>query len=330
MRRSFTRGPFGRWLLIATTVVALRLGDTAWAQERQKQVLVLYSTRQDAQIVIVGDRELPRILGDGLPAGIDYYTEHIDQARFSHPEYQIAFRDSLRLKYEHHRFDVVIAMGDIPLDFVDRNRDLLFAGAPVVFFRDQPLTRPIANATGVVVERNLSGTLALAAALQPDLRQVFIVTGAAGRTCWTSARGAVATVRISIRHHLSVWSADEGSRGAAGIIARAVRRLLCERRSGRRRSELPAVGLPGPRHGSGQCAGVQLGGLGDGSRHRRRRPEGPDTRGAGGRRHRSARASRRAGRLHPDVFARSECQSGRLASAAALGDQRSARACWNS
>ena len=87
MRRSFTRGPFGRWLLIATAVVALRLGDTAWAQERQQQVLVLYSTRRDAQIVVVGDRELPQILGDGLPAGIDYYTEHIDQARFSHAEY---------------------------------------------------------------------------------------------------------------------------------------------------------------------------------------------------------------------------------------------------
>ena len=180
MRRSFTRGPFSPRLLIATTVVTLLLGDRAWAQERQKQVLVLYSTRQDSQIVIVGDRELQRILGKGLPGGIDYYTEHIDQARFSHAEYEVAFRDSLRLKYEHHRFDVVIAMGDVPLDFVDRNRDALFADAPVVFFSHQPWTRRMTDATGVTVEQNFSGTLALAAALQPDLRHVFIVTGTPG------------------------------------------------------------------------------------------------------------------------------------------------------
>ena len=47
----------------------------------QKQVLVLYSNRRDAQIVTVGDRELPRILNDGHPDGIDYYSEVIDRVR---------------------------------------------------------------------------------------------------------------------------------------------------------------------------------------------------------------------------------------------------------
>jgi len=77
---------------------ALMLGSLGAAREaraepRQKQVLVLYSTRRDAQIVVVGDREMPRILAGGLPEGLDYYSEFIDSARFQHQDYQDAFRD---------------------------------------------------------------------------------------------------------------------------------------------------------------------------------------------------------------------------------------------
>ena len=89
-------------------------------------MLVLYATRRDAQIAVVGDRELPRILQDGLPDGVDYYSEFIDQARFSQADYQDAFRDFLLLKYAGKVFDLVIAMGDMPFDFVDRYRDVLF------------------------------------------------------------------------------------------------------------------------------------------------------------------------------------------------------------
>ena len=49
----------------------------------------------------------------------------------------------------------------------------------------------------------------------------------------------------------------------------------------------------------------------------------------GGRRAGAPGPSRRAGRQHPVVLARSECPSGGLASASALGHQRSARPCWN-
>ena len=51
-------------------------------------MLVLYSTRRDAQIAVVGERELPRILDRGLEARLDYYSEYIDRARFPEAEYQ--------------------------------------------------------------------------------------------------------------------------------------------------------------------------------------------------------------------------------------------------
>ena len=83
----------------------------ALAPEAQKQVLVLYATRRDAQLVTVGDRELPRILAGSLSTGVDYYSEVMDQARYTQDDYKGAFRSFLDLKYEGHRFDVVIAMG---------------------------------------------------------------------------------------------------------------------------------------------------------------------------------------------------------------------------
>src|SRR5262249_24282354 len=57
----------------------------------RKQVLVLYSTRRDAQIVAVADRAIPRVLEDGLADGVDYYSDFIDRARFPSVDYQQAF-----------------------------------------------------------------------------------------------------------------------------------------------------------------------------------------------------------------------------------------------
>jgi signal transduction histidine kinase len=167
-------------LIVSCLSVALTtdLLELTLAQDRQKKVLVLYATRRDAQIVVVGDRELPRILEQGLPEGLDYYSEFIDQARFPQAGYEDAFSDFLRSKYKGQQFDLVVAMGDTPLEFVEKNRAALFPGTPVVFFTSSAVTGRIPNATGLAAELNLSGTLDLAIALQPDTRHVFVVSGA--------------------------------------------------------------------------------------------------------------------------------------------------------
>jgi signal transduction histidine kinase len=166
-----------RSLYIVAITVALHPAATTWAASRQKQVLVLYATRRDAQIVAVADRDLPRILHNGLAEGVDYYSEFMDSGRNA-AEYERAFRDFLRLKYGGHDFDLVVAMDHTALGFLDAKRSELFGETPIVFFSDRPLARRLANATGVTTELNLSGTLALATALQPDAREVFVVSGA--------------------------------------------------------------------------------------------------------------------------------------------------------
>jgi len=168
------------WLLLAVNLFLTALGAAASvsAAERQKQVLVLYSTRRDAQIVIVGERELPRILEEGLPEGLDYYSEYIDKPRFPDSAHQAPFRDFLRLKYARQRFDVVIAIDDTALEFVRTFRNDLFPETPVVFFASSPVSVQPPNSTGVIAHVDYGGTLKLALNLQPDLRRVVVVSGA--------------------------------------------------------------------------------------------------------------------------------------------------------
>jgi len=167
-------------LPVAILLTWLSATGSAWAQDRQARALVLYSTRRDAQIAVVGERELPRIIEAGLGRDLDYYSEFIDRGRFSDPLYKEAFREFLRSKYLGLRFDVVIAMQEPALEFIGDHRNELFPGTPVVFFATSSAPRRMLNSTGVVSELNFAHTLDLAAALQPEARRVFVVSGADG------------------------------------------------------------------------------------------------------------------------------------------------------
>ncbi len=65
------------------------------------------------------------------------------------------------------------------IQFLADSRDALFPNTPVVFYTAMPLTERMDNSTGIVNVFRLDRTIELALALQPDLRQLFVVTGAA-------------------------------------------------------------------------------------------------------------------------------------------------------
>ncbi len=168
----------GRLLLsVALVTTSIVPTDAARAAVDQKKVLVVYSTRRDTQAAIVGDREMPRLLERALGSKPDFYSEYIDAARFPEPDYAVAFRDYLRLKYAGSRLDVVVAMHDLALEFVASAREELFAGTPVVFLANNRSARRLANSAGIFMDRDYRGTLELALALQPDTTQVFVVIG---------------------------------------------------------------------------------------------------------------------------------------------------------
>ena len=176
-----------------------------------------------------GDRELPRLLEQGLGDDLNFYfSEYIDQGRFPDTGYQAAFSDFLRVKYKGQRIDLVIAIQSAAVEFINQRRDELFPDTPVVYLALAPLTRRLANSTGVIAQLDLARTLALAvgAAAQRSARLRRQRRGQARQGVRAHDAGAVAAVRISTRDHLPVGADNKGSRGAAGHIARGFDRLL--------------------------------------------------------------------------------------------------------
>jgi signal transduction histidine kinase len=170
---------FWRWVRLVVVLAELGIPATALAQSSHKQVLVLYSTRRDAEFSVVGEGELPRILDAGLGRDLDYYSEFLDVSRFPDPGYQVAFADFLRQKYIGVRFDLVVALQDVAVEFLHRNRDRLFPDTPEVFLANRPELGRGTNAAGLILERNFAGTVSFIQQLQPDVQNLFVVTGAA-------------------------------------------------------------------------------------------------------------------------------------------------------
>jgi len=164
-------------LPIVASIVWLGPVASAWAAGEQKKVLVLYSVRRDTQLATVGDRKFPDLLESGLAQKPDFYSEYIDGARFPDEDYRDAFYKYLALKYGSTRFDVVIAIHQLALDFVSAYRQELFADTPIVFLSENRSTRRLPNSAGTIAAQDYSSTLSLALELQPDTTQVFVVIG---------------------------------------------------------------------------------------------------------------------------------------------------------
>jgi signal transduction histidine kinase len=161
-------------------LAARALDPLANAQETEdtKQVLVLNSTRQDEQFSIVAEREVPKLLVQGLNERVDYYTEYFDFLRFPQPDYQGVYFDFLRQKYAGRRFDLLILMGDIAIDFMSSHRDALFRGTPAVFYTINPPRNRLANSTGLLNPLHFNRSIDLMLALHPDLERIYVVSGA--------------------------------------------------------------------------------------------------------------------------------------------------------
>jgi PAS domain S-box-containing protein len=163
-------------MAVACAVVAQSFPAAA-VQEQQAAVLTFYATRREAPAASALDRTLERLLGAGLGGQLDYYTEFLDLARFDEPDYPDIVRDFLRAKYKRQRFDLIVATSNASAEFVERYRDDLFSGTPIVLSTGPRTTRG-PNATGVTSELNFEKTLQLAARLQPDTTNVVVVSGA--------------------------------------------------------------------------------------------------------------------------------------------------------
>jgi PAS domain S-box-containing protein len=146
----------------------------------RKRVLVLYWDNKDFPGNVKFDENFKRVLASSQRDDIEYYPEFMETTRFP-GQNQAFFRDYLQNKYADRSIDVVVAMADIPLDFLEQYRAKLFPNAPIVFVSNEappPQTLAIPpGLTGVVNQSTRRQTLELALKLQPDTKQVFVISG---------------------------------------------------------------------------------------------------------------------------------------------------------
>jgi signal transduction histidine kinase len=175
--------PGSRRLAAATlaAIVLFCLPGAAGGQDVQRKVLVLYSTGRDAVISRTAERNLPLLLENGLNRHLDYHSEYIDAGRFPDPGYQEGFRDFLNLKYTGLTFDLIIGMQDVAIQFLQRHRSGLFPDTPVVYLARNKVSPDLPNSTGILADIDFTGTVTLARAVHPGLKEVFVITGAGSR-----------------------------------------------------------------------------------------------------------------------------------------------------
>lgn len=172
-----------RTILIGILWVTAGIGTSA-AQipsrvkdDTQKQVLVIHSSRIDAPYSDLVERASRTTLEEGLAGDLDYYTEYVDFARFSSPEYSTVMLDFLQHKYADKRLDLIISEGNAAFEFTLQHRDRLFPETPLVFSVVERELPPISNAVGLTYPIDMKGTLDVALKLHPNTRRVFVING---------------------------------------------------------------------------------------------------------------------------------------------------------
>lgn len=142
-------------------------------------MLVLFSNEFELpanQLVARGFRD--EIAKSG---GFRTFTEFLDLVRFPKQIEDRSLVSQLHEKYADQKIDVIVTIAEEASSFIMAERNQIAPDAPVVFAavsERHPIVG-VENTTGLISHYDILTTLKLAAGLQPDARDIFVITGAA-------------------------------------------------------------------------------------------------------------------------------------------------------
>jgi signal transduction histidine kinase len=171
------------WKCINLAWVAVVLLPIGMAQATAaKQVLVLYENNRLLPANVEADRGLNSVIA-GFGSPVEVSAEFLDYPRFGGAGYIRTISTYLREKYQSHPPTVLVAGGNGALDFLLRNRQELFPGAPIVHMGvDKPFIESLklpADVYGVPVLYDSAATVAQALRWHPKANRLVVITGAA-------------------------------------------------------------------------------------------------------------------------------------------------------
>jgi signal transduction histidine kinase len=162
------------WLL--TLIVPV---DALAEQMRARSILLV--DQSDLRGTFYHDvfRALQESLNSDVGSHVTLYRESLDLSRFSGAAHEQNLRRYLQEKYRDRPIGVIVAIGFSSLALVQRWRDELWPGAPVVFGlvneSDAAQTELFPDTTGGLVRLRLADSISAARSVVPDLKRIFFV-----------------------------------------------------------------------------------------------------------------------------------------------------------
>ena len=165
-------------LLMSVTIVLASL-PVAAQEGRSRSILVLDQSQSTGPFFLQ--------IFSGLRAGIDadasahttLFSESLDLSRFDGDAYDESLRRHFGEKYRDKNIGVIVTMGSGTLELVQRWRDELWPGIPVVFGMvdevDYARLKLPNDMTGSILKTRLADSIGVARAVVPDLETVVFV-----------------------------------------------------------------------------------------------------------------------------------------------------------
>ena len=163
------------------TALYLLSAQAASADELPKRVLIFSSDDHSVPGNVLLAKAVSSTVRNGLPEGLQVFYEALDTFRIPNDKYEEELVRLLQRKYSGESIDLIYAFNRSALRFLLRHREEVFPNTPVVFIayemkRVADLSLD-AHVTGVGGRVELSPTLDIALALQPQTKRVVVVAG---------------------------------------------------------------------------------------------------------------------------------------------------------
>src|SRR5262245_41921879 len=160
------------------------LATAAFAQTPQKHVLLVFENRSDMLGNVIVDQTIRASLRKEFDVSVDIHSEYFELPAAFENDHDTLL-NWLRHKYADITFDVVVPVGASALPFVYAFQRELFPNASVVYWgREDAIEdrKPVSPLTGVLaptMSRQLNLEVHFILRLQPDLRNLVVISGAA-------------------------------------------------------------------------------------------------------------------------------------------------------
>jgi PAS domain S-box-containing protein len=168
---------------VCFTIIGILLcaftASTAAAQEREKNVLLLFSSVERNSR---NWEPFDPLVRARVPGQITFYRAYLEVSQEEEKSYLESQAETFRRTYAGVKLDLVIAANPEQLRFAVLYRDKIFPGVPIVFTavsaRELEGQKMWPGVTGVTVPVGLRETIDLALHLHPDTTTVAVITNA--------------------------------------------------------------------------------------------------------------------------------------------------------